>query len=106
MAGICNDVRKSWHSEAQENGSGEVLPALSLRSAETGIYKKFLSNRSGTRPDGTPDAGISPVPQSPAAFAHHAPRASGFRPHLLPNMRKNFTIGLTKLLKHYKIEVL
>ncbi len=80
--------------------------ARSLRSAETGIYKKFLSNRSGTRPDGTPDAGISPVPQSPAAFAHHAPRASGFRPHLLPNMRKNFTIGLTKLLKHYKIEVL
>lgn len=28
MAGICNDVRKSWHSEAPENGSGEVLPAL------------------------------------------------------------------------------
>ena len=49
MAGICNDVRKSWHSEAPEDGSGEVLHALSLRSAEPGIYKKFLVNRSGTR---------------------------------------------------------
>ena len=96
----------SKRPECQTDGAGAGRRARSLRSAETGIYKKFLSNRSGTRPDGTPDAGISPVPQPPAAFAHHATRASGFRPHLLPNMRKNFTIGLTKLLKHYKIEVL
>ena len=52
MAGICNDVRKSWHSEAPENGSGEVLPALSLRSAELGKHKAFLANRSGARPEG------------------------------------------------------
>ena len=52
MAGICNDVRKSWHSEAPEDGSGEVLHALSLRSAETGIDKQFLLNRSGARPEG------------------------------------------------------
>ena len=56
MAGICNDVRKSWHSEAPENGSGEVLPALSLRSAESGMHQAFLMNRSDTCSKGFPAA--------------------------------------------------
>ena len=51
-AGICSGVRKSQRSEAPEDGSGEVLHALSLRSAEPGIYKKFLANRSGARLEG------------------------------------------------------
>ena len=51
-AGICKDARKSYHSGAPEDGTGEVLLALSLRSAEPGIYKKFLVNRSGARPQG------------------------------------------------------
>ncbi len=55
-AGICSGVRKSQRSEAPEDGSGEVLHALSLRSAEPGIYKKFLANRSGARPPGLRNA--------------------------------------------------
>src|SRR5699024_11931130 len=49
----------SKRPECQTDGAGAGRRARSLRSAETGIYKKFLSNRSGTRPDGTPDAGRS-----------------------------------------------
>ena len=81
-------VGDSKRPECQTDGAGAGRRARSLRSAETGIYKKFLSNRSGTRPDGAPDAGISPVPQPPAAFAHHAPRASGFRPSLTKYAQK------------------
>ena len=51
-AGICSGVRKSQRSEAPEDGSGEVLHALSLRSAESGKHKAFLANRSGARPEG------------------------------------------------------
>ena len=51
-AGICSGVRKSQRSEPPEDGSGEVPHALSLRSAEMGKHKAFLSNRSGARPQG------------------------------------------------------
>ncbi|MBS4969156.1 MAG: hypothetical protein KHZ73_09950 [Lachnospiraceae bacterium] len=45
-------MRKSWRSEAPEDGAGEVLLALSLRSAESGKPKAFLTQRAGTRPEG------------------------------------------------------
>ena len=51
MAGICGEARKSWRSEAPEDGSVEVLHALRLRSAELGNHKDFLVNRSGARPE-------------------------------------------------------
>ena len=58
------------------------------RSDSTGIFYKFPSQRSSgsghdalrlPHPSDTPGAwNLHPVPQMPAAFAHHAPRASGF----------------------------
>ena len=51
MAGICGEARKSWRSEAPEDGSVEVLHALRLRSAESGMHQAFLMNRSGARPE-------------------------------------------------------
>ena len=47
--GICAEARKSWRSEAVLTGAGAGLQARSLRSAEPGIDKQFLVNRSGTR---------------------------------------------------------
>ncbi len=79
MAGICNDVRKSWHSEAPENGSGEVLPALSLRSAELGKHKAFLANRSGARPEGLWNAWIFHIVAA-ARHTRRPPAPGGFRP--------------------------
>ena len=52
MAGIWKSVRKSNRPEATEDGTDAGLQTRSLRSAETGIDKQFLSNRSGARPEG------------------------------------------------------
>ena len=42
----------SKRPECQTDGAGEGRRARSLRSAEMGIDQQFLSNRSGTRPQG------------------------------------------------------
>ena len=49
--GICKEPRKSWRSGAPEDGTDEGPHALSLRSAESGMHKAFLMNRSGARPE-------------------------------------------------------
>ena len=90
-AGIYSGVRKSKRSEAPEDGTGEVPHALSLRSAESGMHKAFLMNRSGARPEVLRNAYIFHA--AAAARRTHMPHAQGFfrpfKPKKLPRQMKN-----------------